>query len=403
MYQKIFDFKFTPPGRGLWMMGTDYIFERETSAPLFNCFSYDTEIITREGVKKIGDVAGTEQELLAGDEKWVEAPIKSFGEQELREITLRRQGSEKTIRATPEHRWFTKRHWKENWTERHTEELKEGDRIQYSFGKSAPKSGSTPSPFGVAHGFSYGDGTSVSGQNNANAVVFCNDKDEPLQKYFEQCSETEVDGNKRVSEIPNRFNELPDLEENKSYLYGWLSGFFAADGSVDSNGQVTISHSDKETLEKVKEICYLLGIGTYQIREENRKSNLTEGKHTMYKITLMPATLSEEFFQIEHHRENFKKESGNQKPYWNVVSVEDNGEKEPVYCAQVGETGKFTLADNILTGNCAFVTTKHIDEDFTQPFTYMMDMSMLGVGVGFDTKGKSKITIKEPEVDENWT
>jgi len=51
--------------------------------------------------------------------------------------------------------------------------------------------------------------------------------------------------------------------------------------------------------------------------------------------------------------------------------------------------------------NCAFVTTKHIDEDFTQPFEYMMDMSMLGVGVGFDTKGKGKITIKEPEVNED--
>jgi len=53
--------------------------------------------------------------------------------------------------------------------------------------------------------------------------------------------------------------------------------------------------------------------------------------------------------------------------------------------------------------NCAFVTTKHIDEDFTQPFEYMMDMSMLGVGVGFDTKGKNKITIKQPETDEDWT
>jgi len=53
--------------------------------------------------------------------------------------------------------------------------------------------------------------------------------------------------------------------------------------------------------------------------------------------------------------------------------------------------------------NCAFVTSKNIDEDFTQPFTYMMDMSMLGVGVGFDTKGKGKVEIKEPNVDEEWT
>jgi len=53
--------------------------------------------------------------------------------------------------------------------------------------------------------------------------------------------------------------------------------------------------------------------------------------------------------------------------------------------------------------NCAFVSTQDIDEDFTQPFCYMMDMSMLGVGVGFDTRGKSEITIKEPEeTDETY-
>jgi len=36
MYQRIWDFKFTPPGRGFWMMGTEYI-DRIGSAPLQNC------------------------------------------------------------------------------------------------------------------------------------------------------------------------------------------------------------------------------------------------------------------------------------------------------------------------------------------------------------------------------
>jgi len=37
--------------------------------------------------------------------------------------------------------------------------------------------------------------------------------------------------------------------------------------------------------------------------------------------------------------------------------------------------------------NCAFVSTKDIDTDFASPFCFLMDMSMLGVGVGGDTKG----------------
>jgi hypothetical protein len=47
--------------------------------------------------------------------------------------------------------------------------------------------------------------------------------------------------------------------------------------------------------------------------------------------------------------------------------------------------------------NCAFVSTKNLDVDLHKPFCFLMDMSMLGVGVGFDTKGKHKIVINTPK------
>lgn len=43
--------------------------------------------------------------------------------------------------------------------------------------------------------------------------------------------------------------------------------------------------------------------------------------------------------------------------------------------------------------NCAFYNTEEIDNYPTKPFEFMMDMSMLGVGVGFDTEGANKIKI----------
>lgn len=46
--------------------------------------------------------------------------------------------------------------------------------------------------------------------------------------------------------------------------------------------------------------------------------------------------------------------------------------------------------------NCAFVSTKEINLDFAEPFCFLMDMSMLGVGVGGDTKGAGLAKIKEP-------
>ncbi len=51
---------------------------------------------------------------------------------------------------------------------------------------------------------------------------------------------------------------------------------------------------------------------------------------------------------------------------------------------------------NAALNNCAFVSTKDIgvDELATKPFAFLMDMSMCGVGVGFDTLGEGRRTIR---------
>lgn len=49
--------------------------------------------------------------------------------------------------------------------------------------------------------------------------------------------------------------------------------------------------------------------------------------------------------------------------------------------------------------NCAFVGTEDMHHDFSDPFTWLMNMSMMGVGVGFDTEGafNKEIFLKEPK------
>lgn len=49
--------------------------------------------------------------------------------------------------------------------------------------------------------------------------------------------------------------------------------------------------------------------------------------------------------------------------------------------------------------NCGFVSTEDIDAELSKPFAFLMDMSMVGVGVGFDTKGAGKIAAVEPQGD----
>ena len=49
--------------------------------------------------------------------------------------------------------------------------------------------------------------------------------------------------------------------------------------------------------------------------------------------------------------------------------------------------------------NCAFVSTDNMHvslDEAIKPFTFMMDMSMVGVGVGFDVEGAKKVMIHKP-------
>jgi len=63
--------------------------------------------------------------------------------------------------------------------------------------------------------------------------------------------------------------------------------------------------------------------------------------------------------------------------------------------------GLWAMGSDIITksklyaalNNCAFVSTEDIDVRQSTPFCFLMDMSMLGVGCGFDVKGEGKCTL----------
>lgn len=50
--------------------------------------------------------------------------------------------------------------------------------------------------------------------------------------------------------------------------------------------------------------------------------------------------------------------------------------------------------------NCGMVGTANIDLEFAAPFVMLMDYSMLGVGMGFDTQGAGKIRIQTPVYED---
>jgi hypothetical protein len=62
--------------------------------------------MTRDGDIPIRNLAGGTHCLLTTGGNWVNAPVKSFGLQQLWRIGLSRNGVRKEIFATKEHRWF---------------------------------------------------------------------------------------------------------------------------------------------------------------------------------------------------------------------------------------------------------------------------------------------------------
>jgi ribonucleotide reductase alpha subunit len=57
----------------------------------------------------------------------------------------------------------------------------------------------------------------------------------------------------------------------------------------------------------------------------------------------------------------------------------------------ISERGLYTTLNN-----CAMISTSTIDKDFAAPFTFLMDVSMLGVGCGFDVLGANKVALTRP-------
>lgn len=320
---------------------------------LFYCLAGETEVMTWDGVRPISELAGGRHRVLTQKGAWVEAPFHSFGVQPLMRITLSRNRQRKVIHATPEHRWFV-RGKGGGRPERTTETLRVGDPLAWSFPKNKARHLRALSPFGIAHGITYGDGSRFG---PAVALDLHGAKDAQLLGYFSlnrRYELTRPNGKPytKILDLPRGFKQHPSLDEASSYLAGWLAGYIAADGHVSKDGTCILNSAKRDDLEFVRLLCLRLGIGTYGITEQRRRG-LGDADSSLYRIHFINEDLDERFFLIREHRERFAKaEKKWVRRGWVVRSVEPTDRVEEVFCATVEGTHSFALADNILTGNC---------------------------------------------------
>lgn len=316
---------------------------------MYHCLAGETEVLTWDGPRPIRELAGGTHRILGSRADWVEAPFKSYGVQPLLKITLTRNRQVKEIHATDEHRWFV-RSGKDRSTRREvlTKNLKPGDRLAYTYPRNSIRR-TTPSPFGIAHGFTFGDGTRNA---SGSVALICPPKDAAMLKWFPNSVTSASGDNLLVHHLPRFFKDLPSLDESHPYLYGWLAGYFAADGCVAADGTVILNSAHRDNLEFVRTLCTRLGIATYGITSQ-RRTGIHGIETDLHRVHLVNADLTEDFFLLDEHRRRFAETDKKfARLGWVVQSVEETDRVEEVFCAEVEDGHAFTLVDNILTGNC---------------------------------------------------
>lgn len=360
------ELKCLPAGRFLWQLGTDTV-ERLGLSSLQNCFGGEVEFVTKEGIKSFNDFNDGDDVIIRGATSWKTAKVKKFGKQALKQLVITRGKRAESIRTTDNHRWILK-----DGTVKTTKELQLGDKLK-TFSKKTNFHNLKMCPIGIQHGLVFGDGN-WNENAKACAITPCGDSAEEMKSFFlgHDTSKKEING------LPWHWKTLPKLEEvNKHYLYGFLAGWFAADGSIAENGSnVTMASSKKEHLHYLRGALMRLDITSSNIVVRRELSPFDNSEKPLYRLTIDRDNLPESFFILNKHRKRFKPVQ--LQLDWKVSSITSSDEEE-VWCIQEPTKEEFTLSNGVLTKNCAFTV---IDSPVT-PFTWAMDLLMLGSGVGY--------------------
>ena len=321
-----------------------------------HCFQADTKVITRDGIKSISSLCDKPVDIINGNGDWETVTFRNYGKQRLMKLTLTANEKERIIYTTPEHEWIVRN--RKNKIQ--TKDLKNWMYLD----KILPKVNEEliPSIDGIVHGFCYGDGCMTGHHRQYQyRCFFYNKSDLGISKYFEHLGNIKksIAGNgKEYDSICfssyRNLKKVPDMNiETDEYLFGFLAGYFVADGN-ESSGGLSLYSAKKEDILKIRDIFVHLGIATFNIGTSNIKAGkrgcLTVKNDTnAYTLRIVKNNVPQSFFITSKGSKN--KSSYDGRLRHKVVSVEYTDRYEDVYCCQTS-THSFALDGYILTGNC---------------------------------------------------
>lgn len=327
----------------------------------YMCFHGDTKVPTRNGVYSIRELAGKTVDVISQGGVYRKADFKAFGRQELLEVTF---SDGRKVRATPEHEWIVL-----NCSSKKvvvpTSRLHQGYRIERTVAPR-PERGEEYRE-GVRHGFVFGDGSKSS--KNRTSAYFCGKKDEAVIPFFVGFGKSPKHDVKRnlwyIGGLPGHYKTLPANDASAEYWYGFVSGFLAADGTVDTHGCALLTQASKHTLEAIEAQLPRIGMCAGPIRAQQRTTDLrkySSGPNkevavydsTIHYMTLLKRFMRIEDFLIESHITKFaaNKHDTNYGRYIDIESVVTTGITDEVFCCVEMDTHTFVIENGILTKQC---------------------------------------------------
>lgn len=379
MFDSLFNLRVLPAGRTLWVGGTEAA--RKFPESQFNCFTADTELITKSGIKRFDSFSdGDAVEVITRQGGWKKATIKNFGKAKVHRVVLGLNTSRREIYVTANHRWLIRNGEGDyHYTEKETMSLKAGDLIPVVRTGAKRADGVKPCSIAIQHGLVYGDGTYVKDRNYC--LIDLVDESQQFVSRF-TTGHRQEEGSRggvitgrhtRINSLPANWKQLPELSMNKEYLLGFLMGWFAADGSARASNADLFS-SDINALEWARSAFALLGYYVSPVRIARENSPFDDTPAPLYKISIPVGEMPEGFLLKDSH--SFP--AGEPRKNWKVISVTETDRIEDVWCVQEPETQTFALADGILTRNCSFTVI-----DSLEAFGDVFHMLLCGSGVGF--------------------
>lgn len=373
------------------------------------CLAGDTMVVTKDGHFPIESLVGKTVMIWDGVQ-WVQNDTFALrGEDEVFEIELQ-DGSK--VRANGRHRWFAASSYNDirlsTYREHRTDALKVGQWLE---AHSQEVHGTGRLPGAYLKGFMLGDGTSA--RNTVPLLWLYDQKFVCEDKLVESAKELDVEKVRSDAISDPHFSKavtlpkydgvygsqirkvMKGLAARKAQLIDWVStfrrdglpsscvslcredklkllaGILDSDGTCPPKGAIQVASKHKAFIDSLQLLVKSFGVSG-NVDQTANGWRLTISRYDSYFLLQELPVQRIKKFDTKPNRKN--------TGWRRIVSITKLDGKVPVYCPTVPSTGKFALANGLMTGNSEITL-------YTDPeHSFVCCLSSLNVAKWFEWK-----------------